>query len=204
MKLLRVLLIIAIILGLAYAAIMIFLPSESTVTRSREMAVPKEFAFDEVNTMKNWMGWMPWAQLDTNMKVTYHGPESGAGAAYSWTSENDQVGNGKLTIVESEPYTSIKTKLEFEGMDPSNGSWKFEEISSEKTTVSWSMHSEAGANPIGRIFLTQMEKFIGPDFEKGLKQLEEKASIAWEAHKAEEAMKAAEMEDMSEEEEVLN
>jgi hypothetical protein len=45
-------------------------------------------------------------------KISFEEPESGQGAAMSW-SGNDKVGEGKMTVVESQPNAAVKLKVDF-------------------------------------------------------------------------------------------
>ncbi|MEM6768412.1 MAG: SRPBCC family protein [Bacteroidota bacterium] len=159
--------VIAVLFG-----IMMMLPSEYKVERSLTMDAPAETIFAHVNDFKQWPNWMPWIQKDPNMALTFGENTQGEGGWYSWQSDNDEVGNGKLSIVESQAGTFIKTKLEFEGMDPGYGSWTFEP-SGDQTTVTWGMEGDMGMNPIGKVIAQFMDGMVGPDFEKGLASIKE-------------------------------
>ena len=154
--------VIAVLVGIT-----MLLPSKYSVERSVTMDAPAETIFAHVNDFKQWPNWMPWIQKDPNMALTFGEKTSGEGAWYSWTSENREVGNGKLSIVEVQPGSFIKTKLEFEGQDPGYGTWTFEP-SGEQTTVTWGMAGDMGMNPVGKVFAQLMDGMVGPDFEKGL------------------------------------
>ncbi|HHZ65768.1 MAG TPA: hypothetical protein EYN51_09795 [Flavobacteriales bacterium] len=163
--------IIAIVAFVALVALIsLFRPSEVTVARTAIMNVPAKVVFEQVNDFHNWVNWDPWQEKDPAMKATYEGPEAGEGSKRCWESDHEEVGNGCLTILESVPNTSIKTKLEFEGMSPGFGIWSFEEDEGE-TTVSWGMKMDMGMNPIGKIMGLMMDGMIGPDFERGLATL---------------------------------
>jgi hypothetical protein len=40
-------------------------------------------AFAQVNDLRNWEAWSPWAKLDPAAKQTYAGPTAGVGASFS-------------------------------------------------------------------------------------------------------------------------
>src|SRR5471032_1059584 len=87
-------------------------PSEFRVTRTTTISAPAAIVFGQVNDFHNWDAWSPWAKLDPNIKTTFEGPPSGVGAIYSWTGNSD-VGEGRMTILDSKPGESIKIELEF-------------------------------------------------------------------------------------------
>lgn len=155
-----------VIIGLIIV-VSLFLPSKIKVERSISINAPTEIIFEQINTLKNWNNWSPWYKLDTAVVQTYFGGEKGKGAGYTWDSKNSDVGTGKLTIVESAPYDSIITALDFMEQGTAFGGFNFKK-KGEATVVTWYMNSDMGWNPIGKIFGLFMDGMLGPDFEKGL------------------------------------
>jgi effector-binding domain-containing protein len=110
------------------------------------------------------------------MKVEFSEKPSGKGAWYKWTSDHKDVGNGKLTISEAKPSEYVKTEMDF--MENGTGSAEFFLRPVETgTEVKWTMDTDMGMNPIGKIVGLFMDKMIGSDYEKGLKQLDSVARI---------------------------
>src|SRR5436853_4428374 len=87
-------------------------PAHYQVERSITINAPASVVFAQVNDFHRWDAWSPWAKLDPNMKAAYSGSPAGNGAAYSWVGNSD-VGEGRMTILESSPASAIKIKLEF-------------------------------------------------------------------------------------------
>ena len=87
-------------------------PANFRVTRTTVIAAPAEAVFVQVNELRKWEAWNPWGKIDPAMKLTYEGPASGAGAAYAWVGNND-VGEGRMAITESQPNERVQCKLEF-------------------------------------------------------------------------------------------
>lgn len=161
------------------------LPGKMHVERSLVIKAGAEPVYNQVNTLKNWEKWSPWHQIDPNMQLSYAGPVSGPGASYSWTSEHDQVGNGKLTIAETQANQFIKTAMEFDGMGTTYATYTFEPVA-EGTKVTWGMDSDCADMPWqfyvpSKYMGLFMDGMIGKDFEKGLnnlKQVVETAPVA--------------------------
>eukprot|EP01031_Cornospumella_fuschlensis_P018087 gene18087-biopygen15261 len=104
---------IALVLILAALAVVIATrPDDFRVTRSATIAAPPTALFEQVNDLKKWEAWSPWAKLDPNSKMTYEGPPAGVGAVAKWNGNND-VGEGIQTITESRPGELVRMKLEF-------------------------------------------------------------------------------------------
>ena len=165
--LMKVLLVVVALIGV-FLVIVAFQPSTYHVERSATMAAPPAAVFAQVNDFHKWDAWSPWAKIDPAAKVTFDGPASGVGASFAWDG-NDDVGAGKMTILESRPPEAIKIKLEFLKPFESTCTTDFAfRADGDKTTVTWSMDGEN--NFVGKAFcmFMDMDKMIGADYEKGL------------------------------------
>lgn len=165
-----------ILIGLA-VVIVIFLivasaqSSEFRVSRSTTVAAPAATVFGNVNDLHNWKPWSPWMKLDLNAKSVHEGAPAGVGASMSWAG-NRQVGEGKMTIIESRPAELIRIKLEFfkpfKAVNTGEFTFKTE---GDQTVVTWSMY---GPNKfMGKVMglIINCDKMIGCQFEKGLRDL---------------------------------
>jgi effector-binding domain-containing protein len=146
------------------------LPRKVHVERTLTINAPPEVIFKQVNTLKNWAKWAPWFRMDPTMEITFFGPESGVGSGYSWKSNNKKVGNGKVTILASSS-DSILVNMDFMEHGTAFGGYTFSK-EGPATHVIWSMRSDMGTNPFARYFGLMMDKMVGPDFEKGLHNLD--------------------------------
>ena len=166
----KILIALALII-FGFAVVVALQPSDFSVERSTTMAAPQADVFAHVNDLHKWEAWSPWAKLDPKAKISFEGPESGQGAAMSWAG-NDKVGEGKMTVVESQPNDAIKLKVDFvkpfEGTSNSDFGFKPE---GDQTAVTWTM--SAHHNFLEKAFCLVMngKKMIGDDLEKGLAQL---------------------------------
>ncbi|MEZ0274997.1 MAG: SRPBCC family protein, partial [Roseimicrobium sp.] len=143
-------------------------PAEFQVSRSTVIAAPTPVVFDQVNNLKKWHDWSPWAKRDPNMKLTYSGPESGKDASYAWVG-NSEVGEGKMTIVDSRPNEKVEFKLEFFKPFEATNAADFKFVpEGDKTKVTWSMNGKH--NFVGKMIcmFMDMDKMVGGDFEQGL------------------------------------
>ncbi len=146
-------------------------PGTYHVERSITVQAAPQVVFDKVNNLKSFATWSPWENLDPGMKKEYSGPEMGTGASYFW-SGNDKVGEGRMTISESEPTSKVGFKLEF--LKPFKSESRADLVfvpEGPGTKVTWSM--DGTNNFISKAFtlFMNMDKMIGADFEKGLGQL---------------------------------
>ena len=168
-KLLTAIVIVVVLLfGVAYV-----LPQQVHVERSITVDRPAAVIFPLLNSPKRFNEWSPWKDLDPNARMSYSGPESGVGAAMAW-SGNSKVGKGSQVITESVTDKRVKTDLDFGDMGTAKAQW---ELSSEGTgtKIVWSLDMDVGNNPLGRYMGLFMDKMIGPDYDRGLKQLQARA-----------------------------
>jgi uncharacterized protein YndB with AHSA1/START domain len=173
MRFLKRLLIGLVLLLGAFAVVVWFQPDDYRLTRTTVIVAPAAAVFAQVNDLKKWDDWSPWAKLDPNAKVTFSGPQAGVGASFRWDG-NDKVGAGTMTITESRPNERVATRTDF--TRPFEGSSHSDFVFSEaggRTDVIWSMFG--AQNFIGKAIclFMPMEKMLGPEFEKGLAQLKQ-------------------------------
>ena len=174
MKVLLVLIAFVAVLGAVVAS----RPSEFRVERTRVIAAPPAAVFAQVNDFHKWPTWNPWGKLDPTMKQTYEGAPAGVGAVYTWAG-NRQVGEGRMTIVESRPDELIRLRLDFMKPLPGTSTAEFTfKPEGDGTAVTWSMDGTNGflAKAIGLVF--NMDRMIGGQFEKGLADMKTVAEAA--------------------------
>ena len=143
-----------------------------SVERTETIAASPQEIFSRVGNLQGWDEWSPWAEMDPNMTKTYTGDQGEVGSGYHWTG-NRKVGEGQMTMTEVTKDERVEIDLRF--MKP----FKSENITEivlspegDATSVTWRM---TGPNT----FMTKvmamigknMDKMVGPDFEKGLAKL---------------------------------
>ncbi len=153
-------------------------PSTYRVTRTATVAAPPERVYSLINDYHRWAEWSPWAKLDPNMKVTFEGSGSGVGASYNWAG-NSKAGRGKMTTLESRSNEYVKIKLEFIEPFPSQSITEFTlKAHGAGTDVSWDMTGDTDFITKAFTLLSSMDAMVGPDFEKGLRQIKTLAEAA--------------------------
>lgn len=165
------------ILGVVVAIVAIFLivvslqPADFRLTRTTAVAAPPEAVFAHVNDFHKWQDWSPWAKKDPNAKNTYEGAPAGEGAVFAWDG-NNEVGQGRMTITESQPGWLVRIRLEFIKPFAATNTAEFTfEPRDGQTAVAWSMYGQRNFIQKAFCLIIDMEKMVGPDFEKGLAQL---------------------------------
>lgn len=148
-----------------------FQPDDYSVTRSTTINAAPGVVFAQVNDLRRWDGWSPWAKLDPTMKQSYSGAPSGVGAESSWDGDK-KVGSGRMTITESVPTEKVGIRLDFLKPFAATSQSTFTFRGEGKTTaVNWTM-TGARAYPMKVMCLfVSLDKMMGGDFERGLANL---------------------------------
>jgi hypothetical protein len=141
-----------------------------SVERGITVNAPASRLHDLVDDFHRWTDWSPWEDLDPALQRTYSGPDHGVGAHYAWTG-NRKAGSGSMEITGSTP-EGIEIAVEFLKPFKASNQTRFSfEPAGDGTQVRWVMTGEqAGMMALFGRFIN-MDKMIGPDFEKGLARL---------------------------------
>lgn len=153
------------------------LPGEVKFSRSAQINAPPEKVFAVLNGFKRFNEWSPWAALDPKMTYTLSGPETGVGARMEWASNDPSVGKGSQLVTTSKPPSQLAMDLNFGDMGTSQALWDLQPANGG-TLATWTFVMKADG-VLGRWTGLLMEKFVGPDYEKGLANL--KALVEKEA-----------------------
>ena len=124
-----------------------------------------------LNDMHRFPEWSPWQELDPAMKITHEGPPTGVGAKYTWVGNKD-VGEGRMTITESTPNTSVVQKLEF--IKPWTSTCDVHLTiapEGDGSKVTWAMDGNNDTMSKVMGLFMNMDQMVGKDFEKGLGKL---------------------------------
>src|SRR5579862_9666189 len=108
---LKIILIVVAAVVVLFFIIAAMQPSDFKTTRTARISAPVGVVFANVNDLHKWEAWSPWAKMDPNAKTTFGGPDEGVGASMAWAG-NNKVGEGSMTIAESNPNGRIRLKLE--------------------------------------------------------------------------------------------
>jgi uncharacterized protein YndB with AHSA1/START domain len=163
-----------IIIAILVAALLVIIATRPPVfrlERSTVIAAPPEQVFGHINDFHKWEAWSPWAKLDPNSKTTFEGPPNGKGAIFKWAG-NNEVGEGRQEIIESEAPQRIVIRLEFikpfKALNQTEFTLKPE---AGGTQVTWAMSGKNNFMAKAVSLFMDCEKMVGPDFEKGLASL---------------------------------
>jgi uncharacterized protein YndB with AHSA1/START domain len=165
MRMIALVLIVAVLAVLAFAATR---PDSFRLERSMIVKAPPEKVFALINDFQKWPLWSPWEKKDPSMRRSFSGASQGQGAVYSWEGNKD-VGTGRMEIMESKLASKVSIKLHFmKPFEAQNTSEFSLTPKGDQTEVVWAMYGPQPfiAKLMGLVF--NMEKMVGPDFERGL------------------------------------
>ncbi len=173
----NILITVAIIISVL-AVVVALQPAEFRVARSAIMSAPAQVVYAQVEDLRKWEAWNPWQKIDPAMKLTFAGPATGPGASYSWVG-NNQVGEGRLTIIESRPNDLVRIKIEFMKPFAATNTAQFTfKPEGDKTAVTWSMQGNNNFIAKALHLVMNMDKMVGGQFEKGLADMKLVAEAA--------------------------
>ncbi len=159
-----------LLLVVVLAVVGMFLPREVSVARSIEISATPEKIFPHFNNLQKTIAWSPWLHHDPDTKNTFNDIAEGVGAVMEWASDNKKVGSGRMEITDSKLNESIAVDLDFGDMGGATAAWNLQPMG-EKTNATWSMTTDMGAGPVGRLFGVLMKKWIAADYDQGLQNL---------------------------------
>ena len=166
--------IVAIVLAVAIAIVLILAaakPDTFSVRRAATVRAPAEKIFALINDFHRWGTWSPYEARDPAMKRSYSGPANGVGAVYGWDGNNN-VGAGRMEILETSPPAKIVIKLDFFKPFEGHNTAEFTILpQGDATDVTWVMHGPASfMSKLMQVFMN-LDRMIGKDFEIGLANL---------------------------------
>ncbi len=156
-------------LVLVLALVGFLLPRQYRVERTRVIKASPDAVLAQVADLKAWKNWGAWQERDPGMKMSFSTPSTGVGAWSSWISEKE--GSGKMVIT-AQTKDKVVYTLEFEGFDMKSTGMVELKPDAGGTKVVWSDAGDLGANPMHRWFGLFLDKMIGPDFERGLANMD--------------------------------
>ncbi len=149
----------------------VFAPTSKIVTRSISIDAAHKTVFNQVANFENWKKWDAWYAKDTTQQRTYYGTLNDKKYGYSWSSENTDVGEGRMEMNEVTGTERLAYTFYFDGR-PTSGSFTFNEAG-DKTEVTWELKSELGY-PF-KLMNYFIDPLVGADFEEGLANLKKVA-----------------------------
>jgi carbon monoxide dehydrogenase subunit G len=97
-KKISVVLAMAVLAAVAILGLVLSRPASYRLERATTIAAPPAAVQAQLDTLQRWMTWSPWERPDPDLQRIFEGPDSGAGASYSWWG-GEQSSAGRLTVM---------------------------------------------------------------------------------------------------------
>jgi hypothetical protein len=171
---LKIIAIVAVVLAAGIAGVLVFAstkPNTFRVERKLAVKAPADAVYALIADFHRWGGWSPYETRDPGMTRTFGGAERGQGATYAWDGNNN-VGAGRMEILEAATPSKIRIKLDFERPFEGHNVAEFTMApQGDATLVTWAMYGPAPfMSKLMQVFIN-MDSMIGKDFEAGLANL---------------------------------
>ncbi|UAJ79348.1 SRPBCC family protein [Leifsonia sp. ZF2019] len=138
------------------------------VERTLRIAATPEDLQRRLADLPGWVDWSPWEGLDSALDRDYAGEPGTVGSSYAW-SGNRKAGAGRMQVTAVDP-DGVGIALDFTKPFRSSNRIRFVLTpEGDGTRVTWRM--ESPKTFLSRVF--SIEKLVGKDFEKGLRQLKQ-------------------------------
>jgi hypothetical protein len=141
------------------------------IERSVRISSDKSKIFEVLRDFRQFEHWSPWEKLDPKMEKTFEGETGAVGSYYHW-SGNKEVGEGTMTVLETQKDEGVDLRLEFFRPFASQAlvRWAISETGDGSQTVSWSMKGKH-PNLMAKAFAPMMTKMLIQNFDEGLAKL---------------------------------
>lgn len=161
----------AVILGLAILVFLLgyLLPQRTHVERATYIDVAPEVAYGLINDLRQFKHWAPWHAPDSKTEYQVEKPGQGLGAVLQWKDEDLELDNGRLSIIDAQPYNKMRMLLE-SGGEQAVLAFQFEPLENG-THIDWTLDIEHGTNPFSRYKGLLTSRRLKAAFEPGLDHL---------------------------------
>ena len=166
-----------LILGVATAALLFLAyvsvqPDEFLVERQITIESPVAKIFPHINDLHQWGFWYPWAKMDPKAVITFDGPKEGLGSSYHWVSTNPEVGEGTLTITDSQENNQIT--IDVDQIKPVAKKEKmifFFMLNGNETGIKWRMTGKNSFMDKMNQQFVNLDTTLGVTFQRGLEYI---------------------------------
>jgi uncharacterized protein YndB with AHSA1/START domain len=165
---------ILIVIALAVIGILVLAATRPDVFRLQRSividAVPERI-FPLIDDLRAHESWNPFDKPDPDTRKTHTGTARGAGAVYEWNGKG-QAGTGRLSILESDPFSRIGMQLEMLKPFKTSNQVTFALVHEGAAThLTWSIKGPVPYPTKVMHTLFNMDRMIGKQFEIGLTNL---------------------------------
>ena len=162
----------ALVLVVALGAFVATRPDHFRIERNAHVAAPPATVFALINDLHRFDTWNPFrSEPAPGVTKSWDGPNEGPGASFSYA--GGESGDGRLTILESQPGERVVIKLEFfKPFEATNQAIFTLTPENGGTRVSWAMEGENTLMGKVMSLVVNMDTMLGKNFEQGLANMD--------------------------------
>ena len=167
-------------------------PASYRLERAMTIAAPAAAVQDRLATLQRWTTWSPWERPEPDLQRIFEGPDTGAGASYSWWGGEESAA-GRLTVVSASP-DQVRVLLQIHKPHATATGFEFRlEPEGKGTRVTWTATSGNGRVHALFDLLSGRPPARGADLELGLANLKSvaEAAAAVESYRVERSARIA-------------
>ena len=141
------------------------------IDRSVKVNASPAAIFAVLKDFRQFEHWNPWEKLDPKMEKTFEGESGAAGSYYHWAG-NKEVGEGTMTILDTQNDEGVDLRLEFFRPFASQATvrWSIAPAGDGSQVVTWTMKGKH-ANLMAKAFAPVMNSMLTKNFDEGLAKL---------------------------------
>lgn len=173
MAFLKLLIRTLLILLILFAVIGLLLPSSAQVERSLDIRATPAQLFSQINDLRAFHTWSPWAGRNPQAEYSFSGPERGVGARMRWHTPDQPNSDGSMEIINSIPDREVQARLGFSRQGFARLTFVLDPQGADNTRITWRFQSEFGWNLFARYVGLMLDQAIGRSFDQGLHTLQQ-------------------------------
>lgn len=151
------------------AATSLLLPRTVRVARSATVPTAAETVLALASSGTGYQRFNPYRSRDPGLKIEPFGPARGIGSGFHF---DGKEGKGSVTVTAVTP-SAVDFQIELGPMGRPQQRIEVLPVAGGTggSRVVWTMQADMGLNPIGRVMGLFMDRFVGPTFETGLRNI---------------------------------
>lgn len=141
------------------------------IERSVKVSASPADLFAILRDFRQFEHWSPWEKLDPKMVKTFEGETGASGSYYHW-SGNKEVGEGTMTVLDTQTDEGVDLRLEFFRPFASQAKvrWSITPAGDGSQIVTWTMKGKH-PNLMAKAFGAVMSSMLTKNFDEGLAKL---------------------------------
>lgn len=143
------------------------LPDHKVVERAAIIEATPDAIYPLLTSSAGFQSFNPYKDADPDLEIIFQGPAEGVGSGFAFSGRD---GQGTQIITDMQDNASVTMQIDLGSMGQPVQTFTLEPINNG-TRVVWSVESQFGMNPIGRVFGLFLDGMLGKTYERGLENL---------------------------------